>query len=76
MVDQGLGGLLPKSDCGLARWFVAPQRRIARSVTLDATGVEGTSGTRPDGLRSVGVEIRSQGAVANEVLGEQTERNA
>jgi hypothetical protein len=39
-------------------------------------GVDGTYGTRPDGLRSVGVEIRSQSAVPNEVFGEQTERNA
>ena len=38
--------------------------------------MDGTYGTRPDGLRSVGVKIRSQGAVPNEVSGEQTERNA
>ena len=53
-----------------------PQRSLARSVTSISTRVAGTYATRPDGLRSVGVEIRSQGAVPNEVFGEQTERNA
>lgn len=45
-------GLLPKSDCGLVLWFAVPQpglKKLARLVTFNSPGVDGTYGTRPEG---------------------------